>query len=237
MPAVPSSLRALNQAQVLETLLGLGSASRAELAKATGLSQPTAGKIVDELLAAEVLEEVADAERGGSVGRPGKKLRLATSTPRFVLIELGVERTRLAAAPVAPADDEQWDIEFKTPASEALWLKALRQHAKRLGVATPWGVLMTVPGMIDERESKILLCPNLHWAEGTALATRVGEIFGAAPILLQEIEALALGELQRQRGERDFLLVDVGDGVGGAVLIGGRPFRGPLPLRSEIGHT
>jgi predicted NBD/HSP70 family sugar kinase len=237
MPAVPSSLRARNQAQVLETLLGLGAASRAELAKATGMSQPTAGKIADELLSAEVLEEVSAVARNGSVGRPGKKLQLERSTPRFVLIELGVERTQLALAPVAPAEDEHWDLEFQTPPSQALWLKALRQHGKRLGVSAPWGVLMTVPGMIDERGSSILLCPNLHWAEGNELAARVREVFGAPPILLQEIEALALGELLREPSKPDFLLVDVGDGVGGAVLIGGRPFRGPLPVHGEIGHT
>ncbi len=237
MPAVPSSLRAQNQAQVLETLLGLGAASRAELAKATGMSQPTAGKIADELLSAKVLEEVADVPRNGSVGRPGKKLRLERSTPRFVLIELGVERTRLASAPVAPADDEHWDLEFKTPPSQVQWLKALRQHGTRLAVPEPWGVLMTVPGMIDERGSSILLCPNLHWAEGSELVARVREVFGAPPVLLQEIEALALGELLRDPQQPDFLLVDVGDGVGGAVLIGGRPFRGPLPVHGEIGHT
>jgi predicted NBD/HSP70 family sugar kinase len=236
MPAVPSSLRAANQAQVLETLLELGAASRAELAKVTGMSQPTAGKIADELLSAEIVEEIP-AEVTGSVGRPGKQLRLARQRARFVLIELGVERTRLAAAPVAPSDSERWDVEFATPTSEARWLDALRAEQRGLGVEAPWGVLLTVPGMLDERNSNILLCPNLHWAEGSALAPRVGEVFAATPLLLQEIQALALGELQRERSRPDFLLVDVGDGVGGAVLIGGRPFRGPLPLHGELGHT
>lgn len=237
MPAVPSNLRAANQVQVLEALFVRGSASRAELAKATGMSQPTAGKIADELLAAEVLEEVSEVTRPGGVGRPGKQLRLASGQPRFVLIELGVERTRLAAAPVAPAANEHWDVELETPPNQELWLEALRERRRSLGVERPWGVLMTVPGMIDERGARILLCPNLHWAEGSGLAPRVGEVFGLEPILLQEIQALALGELLRQGSQRDLLLVDVGDGVGGAVVIDGRLFRGPLPINGEIGHT
>ena len=47
MPAVPASLRLANQATILEQLLERKAASRAELAKATGMSKPTAGKIMD----------------------------------------------------------------------------------------------------------------------------------------------------------------------------------------------
>src|SRR5262245_47247906 len=156
MSAVPASLRVANQAQVLETLLLRGSASRAELAKATGMSQPTAGKIADELLSAHVLEEVAaEPSRAGSVGRPGKQLRLARERSRFVLIELGVDSTRLVAAPVAPMNEERWDAEFKTPASEAAWVRGLRQQRERLAIEKPWGVVVSAPGVIDERSGKI----------------------------------------------------------------------------------
>ncbi|HEV8244390.1 MAG TPA: ROK family transcriptional regulator [Polyangiaceae bacterium] len=238
MSAVPASLRVANQAQVLEALLGLGAASRAELAKSTGMSQPTAGKIVDELLAAAVLEEVsADALRAASVGRPGKQLRLARGQSRFVLIELGVERTRVLAAPIAPLDEERWDAEFKTPTSEAAWLRALRQHTERLELYQPLGVVVSAPGVIDEKAGRILLSPNLHWTERAELPERLQELFGAPVLLLQEIAVLSLGELAGRRSETDFLLVDVGEGVGGSVVLGGRPYQGPLPVRGEIGHT
>ena len=77
---VPSRMGQLNRRALLRQLQKLGVASRAELAKALGMSQPTAGKIVDELLAVEVLEEIEVAEVNGAEtnlrGRPGRKLQL-----------------------------------------------------------------------------------------------------------------------------------------------------------------
>ena len=98
-----------NQVRLVEQLLKRGIATRAELAKAGGMSQPTAGKIIDELSSAGVVEELTggnEVTRGRpSVGRPGKQLRLAQSPARLVIIELGVERTRMSAVPAALPDD------------------------------------------------------------------------------------------------------------------------------------
>src|SRR5262252_691880 len=96
--ALPASLRRTNQRTVISFLLRLGSASRADLAKAAGISQPTAGKIIAELLRLGILQEAGSAfdqaENGSStsprLGRPGQMLRLDCRKPRFVAIELGV---------------------------------------------------------------------------------------------------------------------------------------------------
>src|SRR6187402_745483 len=175
MRAVPSSLRLTNQARLVDQLLQRGVATRAELAKAGGMSQPTAGKIIDELAAAGVVEELSGASEVArsrtSLGRPGKQLRLAQSPARLVIVELGVERTRLAAVPAALPDDEHWDAEFKTPATEAGWRQRLLQHAAALSIRRPWGVMVSVPGLVDEVSGKVLLCPNLHWCERADLVT------------------------------------------------------------------
>jgi predicted NBD/HSP70 family sugar kinase len=55
--------------------------------------------------------------------------------------------------------------------------------------------------------------------------------------LVQEIRALALGQLAASPTQKDFLLVDFGHGVGGAAVIGGGLFTGSLPLGCELGHT
>jgi predicted NBD/HSP70 family sugar kinase len=240
MRAVPKSLRLTNQARLVEQLLRRGIATRAELAKAGGMSQPTAGKIIDELSTAGVVEELTGVNevRGRpQVGRPGKQLRLSQSPARLVVVELGVERTRLAAVPAALPDDERWDVEFKTPNSEATWRQRLRQHAAALSIRRPWGVMVSVPGLVDETTGKILLCPNLHWCERADLVTAFQEVFKAPVRLIQESRALALAEVGTRASASDFFLVDFGDGVGGAVVIGQRPYDGSVPATGEIGHT
>jgi predicted NBD/HSP70 family sugar kinase len=240
MRAVPKSLRLTNQARLVEQLLRRGIATRAELAKAGGMSQPTAGKIIDELSTAGVVEELTGVNelRGRpQVGRPGKQLRLSQSPARLVIVELGVERTRLSAVPAALPDDERWDVEFKTPGSEAAWRQRLRQHAAALSIRRPWGVMVSVPGLVDESTGKILLCPNLHWCERADLVAAFYELFKAPVRLIQESRALALAEVGTRASASDFFLVDFGDGVGGAVVIGQRPYDGSVPATGEIGHT
>ena len=78
MRAVPKSLRMTNQARLVEQLLRRGIATRAELAKAGGMSQPTAGKIIDELSTAGVVEELTGGERG-TRGRPSGRAARASS--------------------------------------------------------------------------------------------------------------------------------------------------------------
>src|SRR4051812_8915636 len=179
MRAIPASLRLTNQGAIVDQLLRLGVATRAELAKATGMSQPTAGKIIDELLDVEVVEAVDDDARERNVGRPGKLVRLATAPDRLLIVELGVELTSLAARPIAPLELESWPISFKTPTSEAAWTKRFRAELAGLGLTRPWGAVLSVPAMVDERIGKVLLSPNLHWLETADLPEILGSTLGA----------------------------------------------------------
>ena len=237
MRAIPASLRLANQAALVDQLLRLTVASRAELAKATGMSQPTAGKIIDELLDAGVVEAVDDEGRERNVGRPGKPVRLATQPERLLIVELGVEQTSLAARPLASLELETWPHSFKTPTTEAAWRKRFRAELSNLRLERPWGAVLSVPAMVDERLGKVLLSPNLHWLETADLPEILGTALSAPVTLIQEVKALALGELHARAHRGDFLLVDVGEGVGGAVVLGQRPYDGPLPVAGEIGHT
>src|SRR6516165_1148846 len=104
MIGTPSSLRLYNKRAIVRELLRRTSASRADLAKAVGMSQVTAGKIVDELLRDGIVEEVMEgadegkpkARPAGKLGRPGRMLRLNGSQARFIAVELGTSITRLA---------------------------------------------------------------------------------------------------------------------------------------------
>lgn len=245
--ALPASLRRTNQRTVISLLLRLGSASRADLAKAAGISQPTAGKITAELLELGILREAGTAanEPHGNVngrssarlGRPGQLLRLDNRRPRFVGIEFGVSETRVSALPVAVKFQDEWSFTFRTPQSSEAWLKQLRSVAAQVKKHQLWGVLISVPGVVDEAAGKVLFSPNLHWLETMNLSGVVGQVWDLPVLLVQEIRALALGHLAAEPGGEDFLLVDFGQGVGGAIVLDGKLFSHPMPLSGEVGHT
>jgi predicted NBD/HSP70 family sugar kinase len=228
----------LNKRALLARLQLLGVASRADLAKSLGLSQPTSGKIVDEMLEMGVLEEFdGDRRQSTALGRPGRMLRFDTRNPRLVTIQLGVSETSLSAVPVGASGEDRWQTEFATPSSLAQWRRALAKAAVHLTEKGLWGVIASVPGVVDEKNDTVLFSPNLHWTEGPALKKLIGEVWGAPVALVQEERALAMGHQALAPTQEDFLLVDFGEGVGGAAMIGGRPFVPPLPISGELGHT
>jgi len=242
MVIIPSKMGRHNKRALLDRLLRLGTASRAELAKSLGLSQPTAGKIADELLELGVFEETDDDAGNGTpehtrMGRPGRMLRLTQSKSRFLGIQLGIAETWLSPLPLSVTDEDDWQIKLSTPASAREWTRALRKAAAAISEKSFWGILVSVPGLVDERRGKILYSPNLRWTAGNALSAPIQEVWDAPVILIQEERILALGHHSAHREGEDFLLVDFGEGVGSAVLIFGKLYAHPLPISGELGHT
>ena len=215
----------------------VGGASRAELADATGMSRPTAGKIVDELLEAGVLEEQELEPDPGRLGRPGRRVTLESRAPRFLLIEVGVHRTSVAAVPLGVRADVAWATSFATPPSEVRFLRKLEAVIGELAIESPWAFALSLPGVVDEPSGLSIYSPNLHWTEGTRLPRGLSRRLGIPGCALQEIRALALGQLSGSPAETDFLHVDCDDGLGAAAVLGGRLFASALPMAGELGHT
>lgn len=242
---VPSRMGQLNRRALLRQLQKLGVASRADLAKSLGMSQPTAGKIVDELLADGVLEEVVLPESAGPEsslrGRPGRMLRLNRSKSRLLAIQLGLRETTVAGLALGVADEDTWHFSFSIDPDETsparAWEKNLRAAAKNIGGNDFLGALLSVPGIVDEGTNRILFSPNIHWTEKSDLAAIVRKAWDMPVLLVQEERTLAMGHHLQNPGCDDFLLVDFGEGVGGAIIVDGKPLANPLPISGEIGHT
>jgi predicted NBD/HSP70 family sugar kinase len=245
MIVVPSRMGRLNKRALLGHLHRLGTASRADLAKSLGLSQPTAGKIVDELLELGVFEEVsAPIAAAGSpgrtrskVGRPARMLRLSRSKAHFLGIQLGIRETSFALLPVGSTGEDAWPIQVETTDSAKDWVRQLQQATTQMAEKNFWGILVSVPGLVDERKNRVLYSANLHWTEKVDLTSLVHQVWNAPVVLVQEEHALALGHQAIDPTGEDFLLVDFGDGVGGAVVMAGKLYAHPLPIGGELGHT
>jgi predicted NBD/HSP70 family sugar kinase len=242
--AIPNDLRQMNRRRIVLAMLRLGTGSRTQLARATGLSQPTAGKIVDDLLAGHVLRNddataTLPAADAGRTGRPAQRLRLDDRRMRFLAVQLGVRNTRVALLPVAPPTHDEWPVNFRTPSSASKWVTAVARAAQTLSRGAPDAVLVSAPGILDESTGQLLLSPNLPWANRIDLPALLRPAIGGAAAVhtMQEIRCLALGQLAAAPADESFLLVDFGTGVGSTAVVGGSPYRGPLPMIGEIGHT
>jgi predicted NBD/HSP70 family sugar kinase len=228
-----SQLRTVGARRVFRALLAEGEASRPALARFTGLSAATVGKIVDELAARGLVVEGAAAAEGAP-GRPPRTVRLGGAR-RLLAVELGARRT--AVTLVGPdGEPAAAPRTFATPRSVTTWARRLADARGALG-ARPERVLLSVPGVLDPARGELVCSPNLPWTEGGTLLPAAAAAGGAPVHAVQEIQALALGHRASPEAPDSFVLVDFGTGVGGAVVTGGELLHGPRPLCGEIGHT
>ena len=235
----PSQVGKLNERQVLRLLQGQGPLSRAELTRLSGLSAPTISKAVASLLGAGLLEETeaSDVARG----RPAPRLRLASLSAQVLGIAIDAGHCEVVAAGLDGELRTDNPDAFPTPAGYDELIDELA--AKCLGlmnrpeVAT-LGVGISLPGLVDDRQGRGVLSPNLPATNGRTPARDLADRLGIECVLVQESHALCLAERQYglARGLDDFAMLDVGAGVGLGVVSGGQLLKGHSGLAGEIGH-
>lgn len=237
MYAHPSELRAANRRRVFRLLLAQGARSRAELARETGLSAMTAGNVVDDLIAGGLVREcdpAAPVARPG-MGRPPRQVALAPER-ELPVIELGVRQTVVSAQPLA-CDRVPRTVAFATPRTAPALLKGIARARASMTIRPGGCVIISVPGVLDSASGTVLCSPNLRLIEQPGLLSSIGLAWGGTVCAVQEIQALALGHQAAGHAPDSFVLVDFGDGVGGAVVAAGRLFQGAMPMSGELGHT
>jgi predicted NBD/HSP70 family sugar kinase len=235
----PAVVGKLNERQVLRLLQTRGPLSRAEVARESGLSAPTVSKAVASLLKAGLLEE-ADASELAR-GRPAPKLRLATRSAQVLGVAIDAGHCEVVSAGL---DGELHGevLAVPTPGTYAELLEAL-EEATRLLMAKPGvtslGLGVSLPGLVDYRQGRGVLSPNIPMTDGHTPAHDLGTRLGLESTLLQESHALCLAERHYglAKGLDDFAVLDIGTGVGLGVMLGGRLLRGHSGLAGEIGHV
>lgn len=235
----PTDVREANIRRVFQALLARPSCSRAKLARLTGLSGVTAGRVVDAMVNLDLVEGIDPAAielTAPAMGRPPRLIGLATR-PRFLGVEIGVRQTTFAALPLANPGPSMASRTIPTPKSAGHFVASLKRAQASLGMADAEAIVVSVPGVVDQRAAAVLVSPNLHWTEGEELLSGIANVERAPVIPVQEVQALALGHQAAGETIEHFLLLDVAEGVGGAVVMQSRLLAGDVALSGELGHT
>lgn len=238
LKATATHLRRINQRRVVESMAVVKRASRIELARISGLSQATVGRVVQKLLNDAIFMECGDSHQPATVGRPTTPLQFDTRRSRFGLIQVGPRSTRISIVPVAIPAEDCWQREFDTLGTLDDWLKCVAPLWDTRRAPQLKAVVVSLPGVVDENAGRVLLSPNVRWTgQQNFMQMLKGALKYSDVIFIQEIRALALGHLAMEPQCRDFLLVDVGSGLGAAAVSNGRLYDQTLPLSGEIGHA
>lgn len=236
------SLRASNRSRVLAELISGAELERTQLAETTGLSRATVFRVVDELLASQLVVERSAAHRSGP-GRPATTVRLNPSARLIAGIDLGGTNCRIAVADAL--GNALVRGRYRTPAELdaadfAAWLAdRVTELIDAHGEGIPLGsVALGVPGAVSGDRTRILGAHNLPQMLGADFVQAVEQAFDV-PVHIDNDSNLALyGELVCGSidGSASAVLLALGTGLGTAAARDGRVLAGPDGALGEFGR-
>jgi predicted NBD/HSP70 family sugar kinase len=245
----PSVLRRMNSAVILEVIQNQGPLSRAEIARATGLSKPTVNDVVELLLEQTYVRENRAGHDGDRPRRPGPRARLLTfraDLGHVLGIDVGANKALALVADLSGRilANERREVSRQALAGQGDLLRELEATAaaalESAGVtsASLRAVGVGTPGIVDHDTGRIGLAPQLEGWEGLELGAELERTFGCPVVVDNETHVSLLAERWQgaARGVRNALYVQVGVGIGGAILIEDQICRGWTGAAGEMGY-
>ncbi|MEU7893263.1 ROK family transcriptional regulator [Nonomuraea sp. NPDC049152] len=234
----PRLLRVMNERRLLDRLHDHGPASRADLAKVTGLSKPT----VSAALAG--LEEDGLVHLVGEVsGRPGPVTSLYDMNARSAYVagvDIGRDWIRVALADLRGSFVGRRDGRnlARSTADLALQVRELAlAAADDAEVRWPQVACVVVgsPGVYDPVGGRLEFAPNLPGAD---LVARIRAALELDPVIENDINLATVGEhaYGMGKGKANFALVSIGTGVGMGIVVNGELYVGARGAAGEVSY-
>ncbi|HEU4862864.1 MAG TPA: ROK family protein [Candidatus Limnocylindria bacterium] len=157
----------------------------------------------------------------------GTQIRAALITPDLAVHRRRAEPTR---------DEEGVDAVLGRIAELAA---TVRRDAKEHGLPEPIGLGIASPGPLDPWRGVVLMAPNLAGWTNVPVAERLGEAIGLPTFLERDTNVAVMAEWRfgAARGTRNAIYITVSTGIGGGIIIDGRPLVGTDGTAGEVGHV
>jgi glucokinase len=167
-------------------------------------------------------------------GRPVLAVDLGGTQIRAALITPDLEVHRRRAEPTR--DEEGVDAVLGRIAELAA---TVRRDAKEHGLPEPIGLGIASPGPLDPWRGVVLMAPNLAGWTNVPVAERLGEAIGLPTFLERDTNVAVMAEWRfgAARGTRNAIYITVSTGIGGGVIVDGRPLVGTDGTAGEVGHV
>jgi predicted NBD/HSP70 family sugar kinase len=238
------TVRRSNLSAIVRELHVRGPQSRSELVARTGLTRTAIRALIGELVTGDLVVE----ERGESDGGPGRPSPLVRPRPgAIVVLAIEIAVDSLAAALVGVGGEVLDRVRIPRPRGHlsvdeivadvhdlVLTLEGFHHHASRIAA-----VGVAIAAVVRRPDGMVSRAPNLGWRD-EPLAARLSEALGLeVPVhVANEADLGALAELRRgaARGADDLLFIWGEVGIGGGIIVDGKPLTGVAGFAGEVGH-
>ena len=153
-----------------------------------------------------------------------------TTTKKYAIgIDLGGTNLRVALV----SEDGEIARKIKKPSSEPV-LDATLSAVDEIKQTEIVGIGLGVAGLINRKQGRVFISPNLYAIEGIDLVREIRNRFSVPVMIENDANVAALGEKTAGAGKsfENFVLLTLGTGIGGGIIHKGKL----LDVSAEIGH-
>ncbi len=232
-------MRSINRTAILDLIRQKSPIARSEIARQLRISLPTAMRIVDDLIAEDLVRY--QGSRGSTGGRPSALLEFNGEAYAVIGVDLGGARLFGTVADLAGAvrhemylprngQGPEENLEQLCELIERL-LEAPRPPEQRIR-----GIGIGAPGLTLSTEGVVVWAPSLGWRD-LPLKEILSRCFDVPVFVENDVNLAALGEwgFGAGRGARSLVCISIGTGVGAGIILDGALYRGHHQAAGEIG--
>jgi predicted NBD/HSP70 family sugar kinase len=240
--ATQGTSREINRRIALNLVRAQQPISRADLARAMGVTRGTVSLIVNELLAQRLIFEGATGQ--AIRGRKPTFLYIESRRRCIAAVDIRASQTFLMLTDLVgkPLGGVVGIPTLKDPkgliVNLARRIKSL--IAEQHDIEACEGIGVVVPGMIEYATKRVQHAPTLGW-RNVAIVEALNAATGLPVHIENSGRACALAQLWTLRDEPsapgDLVFVSVSDGVGVGVVVHGEALRGRNNTAGEFGHV
>jgi predicted NBD/HSP70 family sugar kinase len=223
---------------LLQQLFREGPASRADLARSTGLTRVTTSDLIGELVTDGLVEELG-APAQARVGKPPTLVGLAADATHVVGIDLSND-DRMAGAVLNLLGQVQarHEVTIDGATGQDAVDKVHRLAVELIAMTDRpvLGIGVGSPGVVDAGGT-VIDAPNLAWTD-TPLAASLAEALELPVFVANDANTAVLGEHTfGETGTGGLMVLRVGTGVGAGLVLEGSLLHGHRGAAGEIGHV
>jgi predicted NBD/HSP70 family sugar kinase len=223
---------------LLQQLFREGPASRADLARTSGLTRVTVSDLVGELVSDGLVEELG-APAESRVGKPPTLVGLAADSTHVIGIDLSAtDRMTGAVINLAGLVQARHEIALDGAVGDAAVALVHRLASELIAMTDRpvLGVGVGSPGIVDA-SGTVIDAPNLAWTD-TPLAASLAAALDLPVFVANDANTAVLGEHTfGESGDGGLMVLRVGTGVGAGLVLEGSLLHGHLGAAGEIGHV
>ncbi len=234
----------INKSIILNYLMENTSVSRAKIATDLQISPPTVSKIIDELISEGFVIEIGkDLSTGGK-----KAIRLSfnNKSGSVIGVDLGKDKIRIVRSDMGGQVLEKhvgFDIYYKDKDLLEKVINEIQMFIDGIdlndenGNVELKGICIGIPADINSESGKVISSSLFADWQDLNLKEIFSKYFDIEIFIENSKNMAAIGEKNRGVGQqyKDFVIVEVGEGIGAGIILDDQLFRGSSFSAGEVG--